>query len=230
MKPTWLRVAAAPYAAAVLLAVPMPADAAKTKKEPPAQSAASGGTQTESLGTAGAWSAYAIRDKGGRICYLIGQPQKSDPAGAGRKAPIAMITHRPSEDIANVVSFVEGYPLKEGSEVALEVEDRKFDLFTKDDSAWARTAELDRAIVAAFIKGRNAVVKGVPEKGKPTTDTYSLSGFAKALALIDTACGVKRAETASAAAPAPPKETIRPKAKKAVQKKPVKKQVRPAKP
>ena len=55
-----------------------------------------------------------------------------------------MVTHRPSENIANVVSFVEGYPLKEGSDVALEVDDKKFDLFTNDDSAWARTAELDQ--------------------------------------------------------------------------------------
>ena len=97
-----------------------------------------------------------------------------------------------------------------GDTVALEIEDRKFALFTKDDSAWARTAELDRAIVAALIKGKNAVVKGVPDKGKPTTDTYSLSGFTKALALIDKACGVQRAETAAALV-APPQKAATPK-------------------
>ena len=102
----------------------------------------------QSLGTVGAWSAYASRDKSGRVCYLVGQPQKSDSAGIARKAPIAMVTHRPAENIANVVSFVEGYPLKEGSEVALEIGDKKFELFTKDDGAWARTAELDRTIVS----------------------------------------------------------------------------------
>jgi hypothetical protein len=90
------------------------------------------------------------------------------------------------------VSFVEGYPLKEGSDVSLDIGGAKFDLFTKGDSAWARTAELDKAIVDAMAKGRQAVVKGVAQNGRPITETYSLAGFAQVLALIDKACDVKR--------------------------------------
>jgi hypothetical protein len=190
------RAGALSLAAALLAAMPA-AHAAKPKKEPPAASPPSGGTSTtESLGASGPWSAYASRDKTGRVCYLVGQPQKSDSAGTPRKAPSAMVTHRPAENIANVVSFVEGYALKEGSEVALEIGDKKFELFTKDDGAWARTAELDRTIVSTLAHGRSAVVKGTPQKGRPTTDVYSLAGFAKALALIDKACGVKRENVA----------------------------------
>lgn len=181
--------------AAVIMALPASAQAAKPKKESGAAAPSAGTSTTESLGTAGAWSAYTSRDKTGRVCYLVGQPRKSDSAGTARKSPVAMVTHRPTENITHVVSFVEGYPLKEGSDVALEIGDRKFELFTKDDSAWARTAELDRTIVSLLAKGKSAVVKGTPQKGKATTDTYSLSGFAKALALIDKACGIKRAET-----------------------------------
>jgi len=218
MTRTWLCLAGALCLAALHSALPTPSQAAKPKKEPPAQSPSNAGTSnTESLGTVGAWSAYALRDKTGRICYLVGQPQKVDSAAVARKAPVAMVTHRPSENVANVVSFVEGYPLKEGSEVALEIGDQKFELFTKDDSAWASTAELDRTIVSWLVKGRSAVVKGIPQKGKPTADTYSLAGFTKALALIDKACGVKRAEAAPQENPA--------------QKKPQsKKKARPAKP
>src|SRR6266536_1967091 len=125
---------------------------------------------------------------------LAGQPQKSEPSGFGRKQPTALVTHRPVEKIANVVSFVEGYALKEGSEVALDVGGTKFELFTKDDSAWARTSDLDKTIVTALSKAKQAVVKGVPQKGPSTTDIYPLAGFAKALAAIDKACGVKREE------------------------------------
>jgi invasion associated locus B (IalB) protein len=103
-----------------------------------------------------------------------------------------MITHRPGEKIANVVSFVEGYPLKEGSDVTLEVGGAKFDLFSKGDSGWARTSDLDKEIVEVMTKAKQAVVKGIPQKGQPTVDTYSLGGFAQALALIDKACDVKR--------------------------------------
>jgi hypothetical protein len=204
MKRRWLYVFGAPSLAALLSAVPLPGQAAKPKKEAPAQPAVvSTVPKTQSLGTVGSWSAYASGEKSSRICYLVGRPQKTDSARIDRKPPVAMVTHRPSENIANVVSFVEGYPLKSGTDVALEVDDKKFDMFTNDDSAWARTAELDRTIVSAFIEGRSATVKGTPGSGKPTTDVYSLSGFSKALALIDQACGISRPETAAATQPTP---------------------------
>jgi len=155
----------------------------------------------------------AARDLGVTV-ILVGQPEKSDSAGTARKAPTAMVTHRPAENIANVVSFVEGYPIKEGSEVALDIGDKKFELFTKDDGAWARTAELDRTIVTTLAHGKSAVVKGTPQKGRPTTDIYSLAGFAKALALIDKACGVKREDAAAPAVkPASGKAPARKRAK-----------------
>ena len=194
--------------AALLSTVPMPWPGRQAEEgaRPSRAADQAPAPSTRSLGTVGSWSAYASGDKAGRVCYLVGQPEKSDSAGIARKAPVAMVTHRPAENIANVVSFVEGYPLKKGSEVALEVGDKKFELFTKDDSAWARTAELDRTIVATLANGRSAIVKGTPHNGKPTTDIYSLAGFAKALALIDKACGIGRPEIAGAqAAPAPQK-------------------------
>src|SRR3954452_15499954 len=207
MKRAWSCVLGASGLAALFATVPLPGQAASPKKEPRDQPAAeSPAPGTRSLGTAGSWTAYASGDKPGRICYLVGRPQKSDSAGVARKAPVAMVTHRPSESISNVVSFVEGYPLKSGSDVALEVDDKKFDLFTNDDSAWARTADLDRTIVSALANGRTATVRGTPHNGKPTTDTYSLAGFAKALAMIDEACGIGRSEIAGAqAAPVPQK-------------------------
>jgi hypothetical protein len=200
----WFYVFAAPSLAALLATMPPPGQAASPKKEPTAQPGDGATAKTRSLGTAGPWSAYAAGDKASPICYLVGKPQKSDSAGHGRREPVAMVTHRPSENITNVVSFVEGYPLKSGSDVALEIDDKKFELFTNDDSAWARTPELDRTIVSALLKGRTATVKGTPNTGKPTIDTYSLAGFAKALALIDEACGISRPELAAAPAAAPP--------------------------
>jgi hypothetical protein len=190
--------------AAVAFALLPPAEAAKKKKEPAASAAKqSDNSGTESLGSSGPWSAYASRDKTGPVCYMVGEPQKTESAGTSRKLIAAMVTHRPSENVANVVSFVEGYPLKEGSEVELQIDGKKFDLFTNDDSAWARTAELDRTIVTLLARGRTATVKGTPQKGKPTTDTYSLTGFTKVLGLIDKACGIKRDDGPAHAEPKP---------------------------
>jgi hypothetical protein len=193
--------------AAVLAALSSAAAAQPKKHAAPAAAAQPatpqpGTSATRTLGTFAGWTAYASQDKTGRVCYLVGQARKSEPAGFPRKAPMAMVTHRPTEQIANVVSFVEGYPLKDGSEVALDIGGSKFELFTKDDGAWARTTELDKTIVTALSKARQAVVKGMPQKGPGTTDVYPLAGFAKALAAIDKACGVQREEKSkSSAAP-----------------------------
>ena len=149
-------------------------------------------TQSERLGAAESWTAYSYTEKSGKVCYVTGAAKKSEPAGFKRKHPLAMVTHRPSEKAVNVVSFVEGYPLKDGSDVSLDIGGKTFDLFTKGDSAWARTSELDKEIVETMAKGNQAIVKGTPQKGPSTTDTYSLGGFAQALGLIDKACEVKR--------------------------------------
>jgi hypothetical protein len=172
----------------LLFLLPAPGYGAKPNKD----AVTSSTTLSERLGTAGSWTAYAYTEKSGKVCYLSGEPQKSDPVRARRRRPMAMVTHRPGEKIANVVSFAEGYPLKEGSDVTLDIGGTKFDLFTKGDTAWARTGELDKAIVEAMTKGKQAIVKGTPQKGASTTDTYALAGFSQALALIDKACDVKR--------------------------------------
>jgi invasion associated locus B (IalB) protein len=184
--------------ALTLLLILPSAEAARGKKkaappaaaETPAPKSNSGAAQQ--LGQNGSWTAYQAQDGGGSVCYVVGQPQKSEPANVQRRPPMAMVTHRPGEKIANVVSFVEGYTVKPGSEVRIDIGGSIFDLFTKDDSAWARTAELDRMIVTSLGKAKQVVVRGTPQKGAATTDTYALAGFAKALALIDKACSVKR--------------------------------------
>jgi hypothetical protein len=169
--------------------------ASKPKTSPaspsPATAAPDPGPATP-IGSAGSWTAYLAQSKSGKVCYLVGQPQKTEPAAANRKTVMAMVTHRTEDNVANVVSFDEGYPLKEDAAVLLQIGGTKFELFAKDDSAWARTADLDRAIVGALAKEKQAVVKATPRKGHATTDTYLLSGFSKALGLIDKACDVKR--------------------------------------
>ncbi|HTT79912.1 MAG TPA: invasion associated locus B family protein [Stellaceae bacterium] len=176
-------------AVTVAVAPALPAAAARQRRATHGEIAAA----AETLGSAGAWSAYVAHDHTGRVCYLAGQPQRSVAAGVRRDQPMAMVTHRPAEHIADVVSFVEGYELKPASVVTVAVGDRKFHLFTKGDSAWDKTSELDRTVVAALARGTTAVATGEAENGRRTTDIYSLDGFSKVLDLIDKACGVSRA-------------------------------------
>jgi hypothetical protein len=175
-----------------------PVRAAETTHAAPSAGSGTSASGATVLGTAGAWSAYLASDKTGRVCYLAGSPEKSESGGISRRSPSGMVTHRPAENIANVISFVEGYTLKQGSGVALDIGDRKFQLFTDGDGAWARTSDLDRTIVTTLAAGHTAVVKGISPQGRTTVDVYSLAGFDKALALIDKACEVKREMPAAA--------------------------------
>jgi hypothetical protein len=144
------------------------------------------------LGGTKTWNAYIYHEKAGRVCYVAGGTQKAEPAKFKRKPPAAMVTHRPEEKVANVVSFFLGYLPKAGSDAGLDIDGKSFDLFTKGDTAWSRTSDLDKEIVEAMVKGRQAVIKSTPQKGPPAIDTYSLAGFAPTVALIDKACGVSR--------------------------------------
>ncbi|HEX7968076.1 MAG TPA: invasion associated locus B family protein [Stellaceae bacterium] len=144
------------------------------------------------LGGAQGWEAYSDAEKGRKICYLVGEPSKSEPAGAKRSKVYASITHRPGDKISNEVSFNAGYLFKEGSDAELVIDGRKFSLFTSKDGAWSRDAATDKAVVDALARGKQAAIKGVSARGTETTDTYTLAGLGQALHQIDKACGVKR--------------------------------------
>jgi hypothetical protein len=177
--------------------LPLAAGAAtKPKPAPPAPPAPAVPTAdpgpAHPLGSNGSWSAFVAQNQEGKVCYIVGTPEKTEPAGMNRKTVMATVTHRTADSVSDVVSFDEGYLLNETIEVVLEIGKDKFSLFAKDDSAWAATSDLDKAIVTALAKEKQAVLKASPKKGHATADTYALAGFSKALALIDKACDVKQ--------------------------------------
>jgi invasion protein IalB len=165
------------------------AEAAKQNPAPSGgnQIAASGVT---SLGGSDDWNAYLDNAAGGKICYIIGKPKKSDPAKHGMSA--LSVTHRPADKVENVVNFAMGTPLRPGTAAEVDIDGKNFSLFTEKEGAWARDTATDKAAVAAMLKGRDATIKALPSHGAPITDIYALKGFAAAMKLIDTACGVRR--------------------------------------
>lgn len=138
------------------------------------------------------WTAYAYTEKGKKVCYMLAHPVKSEPAKLKRGRVDAMVTHRPAEKALSVVNFDVGYPFKEGSSAELDVDGKKFTLFTNKDAAWDPDAASDKTVTEALAKGNEAVLKGTSAHGTATTDTYSLDGFTAALNAIDKACNVKR--------------------------------------
>jgi hypothetical protein len=144
------------------------------------------------LGSYNDWTAYMLDDRGAKVCYVASQPKKAEGNYSSRGDIFALVTHRPQAKTVNVVSIIAGYPYRDGGEVSLVVDDSKtFRLFTQGETAWAKDAETDKALVAAMRAGSRMVVKGTSSRGTLTTDTYSLAGFGRAHDRATRECGVK---------------------------------------
>jgi hypothetical protein len=119
-------------------------------------------------------------------CYIGTAPVKQAGNYSHRGQPYVLIVHRDKEvDEINVSS---GYPYKEGKDVHISVDGKKFQLFTKGETAWAYDEITDHAIVKAMKAGSKLVVNGTSKKGTTSKDSYSLMGITAAYKHMKAKC------------------------------------------
>lgn len=143
------------------------------------------------LGSFQDWEAYAGADGRAKVCYAVSKPVKEEGKYSQRGEVYLFVTERPGDKEKDVVNVKAGYTYKPKSTVRADIGGHAFDLYVKDDTAWNRTAQDDRTMVQAMIKGATMAVKGTSERGTATTDTFSLKGFSAAYKAIGQACGGK---------------------------------------
>jgi hypothetical protein len=143
------------------------------------------------LGQFGAWYAYQLNEKAGRVCYIVSKPVRMRGKYKKRGDVVVFVTHRPKDGERDVVNFQAGYTYKAGAKATARVDKRKFSLTTERDAAWSPNAAADKVLVRAMVKGTRLVLTGRSRSGVTTTDTYSLKGFTRARKRINRACGVK---------------------------------------
>ena len=143
---------------------------------------------TKSLGTFEKWSAHLLTEKKTPICFVHSEPAKKLGQYKKRGAVFVQITHRPRANVVNEVGFTAGYVFKKDSDAVVEIDGKKFTLFTHKDGAWASDVEADNALVQAMMKGRRMIIRGTSTRGTKTVDTYSLIGFTRAHQAIGKAC------------------------------------------
>ena len=147
-------------------------------------------SEPEKLGSHRYWDAYVFDGEEGKICYIASGPLESTPAIEDRGETWVLVTHRPSATVENEVGVIAGFNYQEGTPVNVIIDTEKYELFTKADGAWLRTAEEEAEIVAAMKGGQRMTVVGYSRDGVTTTDKYSLLGFTAAHRAISKACGV----------------------------------------
>lgn len=143
------------------------------------------------LGRFKSWQAHSYSEVGKTVCNMWSRPKKHEEGGKKRGDIFIYVTHRPKSKRFHEVSLDMGYPVKPGSDVTLKIGSKKFKLFVKGQSAFARSED-DPKIVKAMRAGNSLVVTGQSSKGTKTKDSFSLSGFSKANNAVNTACGTKK--------------------------------------
>jgi Invasion associated locus B (IalB) protein len=133
------------------------------------------------------WSIFEAGEGGSKVCWIVSQPKTTSAARDGQTVQVnrgdifLMVAIRPGDNVKNEVSYLGGYPFKEGSNVTLTVGSNNYTLFTNGENAWTQSATEDDQITAAFRSGSDARVVGESSRGTTTRDIFSLSGFTAAL-------------------------------------------------
>lgn len=167
---------------ALLLALAAPETAMAQAKKRQAQK--EGGTFL--IQTFGDWGAYTSGKDKSKVCYAMTQPKERGPKGLKRDPAYVFVSFRGAG--RTEMSVIMGYPLKPGVAANATIGNDKYDLLTKDNSAWLKEEKEEREMVDSLRAGAAMIVKGTSAKGNDTTDRYSLTGAGAAIERMQKEC------------------------------------------
>ncbi len=144
-------------------------------------------TGAELLGTHGDWKLYRHGTGEVRMCFAVTEASDAGQAGA-RQKPHIYITAWPKAGIKAEISVLVGLALKQGAQIKVDVDGTRFDLFPDGDRAYVGDEDEEQKLLEAMRRGRAMTVSATSESGKPTRDSYSLSGVTAAVQAIASDC------------------------------------------
>ena len=146
---------------------------------------AQGAAKPSLVGTFSDWTMWSYSGSyngsgDGKVCYIYAEPEKMQPDKLDHGRVSFSVTVSPSQGVGNEANFVAGYALKEQSPVTVDIDGKKFTMFTQGDSAWLVNKDDEAQLLAAMKNGKTMVVKATSRRGNQTTYNYSLSGVTAA--------------------------------------------------
>ena len=148
-----------------------------------------GFSETKLLGVEKFWKAYSTKLDKAKTCFITSEPTKTIGKfnKKNRGKPYVFVTNI-KNGTKHEISIKAGFNFKKNEDVIFDVDGKKTILFPVEDRAWSESTKIDRFLVQSMRKGRTLIVTGTSTPGNKIIDTYSLSGFTKALRLIDKSC------------------------------------------
>lgn len=168
---------------------PEPAKTTAPAKAPAAAPAPAAPAQPVQLGAFGSWTVYASDTPTGRVCYALAAPKDRQPAGLTRDPGYLFVSSRPQENVRDEISFVLGYPPKEGADAQLIIGKSTFVVSTKvQGNAWLKTPKDDSVAIEAMKKNPQAILKVTSKRGNALTEIFTTTGLVQALDQVRKAC------------------------------------------
>jgi hypothetical protein len=136
-----------------------------------------------------AWGSFSYQGSDGKVCYVLSIPTQKSPSEIGGRAVdhgdvFFMLAQHPGQNVRLEPQFTAGYPFQENSKVVLDVDGKKFSMFTKGQNAWLENPAEEAAVVAAMKAGAKMSVAAASRRGTQTSYNYSLSGVTASISDI----------------------------------------------
>jgi hypothetical protein len=132
------------------------------------------------------WTVYTTTLQGKKTCYMASFPTQKSGNYRRRDEPYLLIT-RMAPNVYEV-STSSGYPFKNGSSPEVDIDGKKFTMFTQGELAWANSAQQDAEMVETMRKGSRLRIRGTSQIGSYSLDTYSLKGVTASFNRMNTIC------------------------------------------
>lgn len=129
------------------------------------------------------WTVFV--DAGRKECWGVSKPKETvnskdgKPVSVRRGDIMLFVTFRSGK--SGEIAFTGGYPFAPGSTVGVDIDGKKFEMFTDGEWAWTGSAEDDAKLIAALKAGTKAVLSARSGRGTQTRDSFSLRGFTAAM-------------------------------------------------
>ncbi len=142
------------------------------------------------IATIKSWEAYTTKIDKNKACYILSNPKKTDSKfKISKRGKSGVFVTNYKNGSMHEISIVAGFMFKKQSKVFFNIDGKKTEMVAVvEDRAWSESTKIDRNLVKEMKKGKELIVSGFSERGNLIKDTYSLSGFTKALAIIDKSC------------------------------------------
>ena len=110
-------------------------------------------------------------------CYIGSLPINSDIPEGKKRGDVYILVYRINRNPEAIVQINSGYPYKDGEPVNIRIDNKNYEFYADEDSAWTNN---DNKFIYAMKKGIKLNVHGISQRGTKTTDTYTLNGFTSA--------------------------------------------------